>query len=212
MSTRNWTRKDRIACIVIFTICILTFVAFFSTITLSYFYDEHSASGFITAGEVDIVATGGPANDGRIQFPEILHPNTQYKTSEYSGLTYSVKNQGSSGPVYVMLKLESAHLDWIRPYLKTEPTDNKYWVLGDDGYSEYLYYMNPLGISESAVLTTAWQVGNIPQSIQGQAVTYKITAYAVQTQGDALKALIESNSDGWQHAPQIFKDMAGVVA
>ena len=88
MRTRNWTRKDRAACIIIFTICVLTFVVFFSTITLSYFYDEHSASKFITAGEVNVVAMGGPSNDGRIQFPELLTPNTQYGVDKYSDLNY----------------------------------------------------------------------------------------------------------------------------
>ena len=208
MSTRNWTKKDRVACIIIFAICVLTFVVFFSTITLSYFYDEHSASKFITAGEVNIVAGGGPSNDGRIQFPELLAPNTQYKVSEYSDLKYTITNQSTSGDVYVMIKLSSSHIDWIRPVLLSADT-GKYWVSGVEN-TEYLFYMMPLGKGVSAQLTATWQVGNISQTIQGNQVSYTITAYAVQTQGDALKALIESNSDGWQYAPQIFKDMAGV--
>ena len=209
MGAKNWAKKDKIACIIIFTICILTFVAFFSTITLSYFYDEHSASKFIVAGEVDIVALGGPNNDGKIQFPEVLNPNTQYLVSNYSGLRYEIKNQSTSGSVYVMLKITSDYFKWIKPIIVAKST-GKYWVVAE-GHSEYLYLMKPLEKGETVDLASYWQVGNIPQSIQGNAVTYTITAYAVQTQGDALKALMESNSDGWQYAPQIFKDMAGIT-
>ena len=207
MSAKNWTKKDRIASIVIFTICIVTFVVFFSTITLSYFYDEHSASKFLTAGEVNIVVSGGPSNDGRIQFPETILPNTQYSISENTDLKYSISNKSTSGSVYVMLKIDSVYYDWIKPVLAPS-SDGDYWVIGAE--MEYLYYMKPLEKNEQADLCSYWQIGNISNTIKGSTITYIITAYAVQTQGDALKALIESDSDGWQYAPQIFKDMAGI--
>lgn len=213
MNTKHWTKQDRIACVIIFTICIITFVAFLSTMTLSYFYDTHSASGIITAAEVKIKAVGGPENNGQIQFPAVLTPNTQYSVSDYTTngnyhLKYEVVNEGNSGTVYVMLKLESNYLDVIKPLLETV-ADGRYWVTGDV-HSEYLYYMTPLGVNQSAPLCNTWQVGNMSTAIMGEAVTYKITAYAVQTQGTAINEMIAGNVDGWQYAPQIFKDMAGV--
>lgn len=213
MNSKSWTKQDRIACIIIFTICVITFVAFLSTMTLSYFYDTHSASGIITAANVKITAVGGPENNGQIQFPTVLLPNTQYGVSDYTtngnfNLKYEVVNQGNSGSVYVMLKLESNYFDVIKPILKTS-VDGRYWVTGD-AHSEYLYYMIPLEVDHSAPLCDSWQVGNISTAIMGSAVTYKITAYAVQTQGTAIKEMIAGGVDGWQYAPQIFKDMAGV--
>ena len=206
MDTKNWSKKDRIACIIIFSICILTFVVFVSAMTLSYFYDTHSASGIITAGEVKIAALGGPSNDGKIQFPSVLAPNTQYFVEDDNNLMYSVVNRSSTGSVFVMLKLESDYFNIVKPILEPN-SDGSYWATGE-GDSHYLYYMKPLEQGESALLCDAWQVGNISNLIKGSAITYTITAYAVQSQGDAVIALVDSNSDGWGNAPQIFVDMA----
>lgn len=210
MSTKNWTKKDKIACIIIFSICILTFVVFLSTMTLSYFYGEHSANGLITAGEVKIKAIGGPTNNGQIQFPEVLLPNTQYQVSDYVtngnyDLAYSVLNEGTSGAVFVMVKLDSNYINVIRPTLKTQELGG-YWVSGVE-HGEYLYYMKPLESNQQASLCSSWQVGNYTNALKGKAINYKITAYAVQVQGDAVDAMISGNVDGWQYAPQIFKDM-----
>ena len=210
MDTKKWTKKDKIACIVIFTICILTFIVFLSTMTLSYFYDDHSANGLIVAGEVKIKTIGGPTNNGQIQFPEILIPNTQYKVADYKtdsnyNLAYEVVNESTSGAVFVMLKLESDYFGIIKPTLKSQ-INGDYWVTGENN-SQYLYYMRPLDVGQQASLCDSWQVGNYTNALNGRAVNYKITAYAVQIQGTAVDELIASNVDGWQYAPQIFKDM-----
>ena len=203
MNTKNWTKKDKVACIIIFVISILTFVVFLSTMTLSYFYDEHSASDFVTAGTVSIKVTGGSDGNGSIEFPSVLTPNTFYKTSEYNKLIYKVTNTSTSGDIYLMIKLESDYINLIRPSI-----DRNYWVVGGDN-AEYLYYIKPIARNTTVDLCTSWQVGNFTNAtvMDGTAVTYKITAYAVQAQGGALEALIAGNVDGWQYAPQIFRDI-----
>ena len=207
MSTKHWTKKDKIACTIIFVISILTFVVFLSTMTLSYFYDEHSASDIITAGTVSIKVTGGSDGNGSIEFPSVLTPNTLYNTSDYSELIYRVTNTSTSGDIYLMLKLESANVKLIRPVLKGSSTGHYFAVGGDN--AEYLFYMTPLAKNTAATLCTEWQVGNFTNAsaLDGSAITYTITAYAVQAQGGAVEALIAGNVDGWQYAPQIFRDM-----
>ena len=162
------------------------------------------------AGEVKIRTIGGPTNNGQIQFPEVLLPNTHYdvsdhKTGDNYNLAYEVVNESTSGAVFVMLKIESSYYDIIKPILNSQ-INGDYWVTGD-GHSEYLYYMKPLEAGQQAALCSSWQVGNYGNALNGSAINYKITAYAVQIQGSAIDEMIAANVDGWQYAPQIFIDM-----
>lgn len=205
MNTKNWTKKDKVACTIIFTICILTFVVFLSTMTLSFFYDEHSASDIITAGTVSISVTGGADGKGGIEFPEVLAPNTIYSTTDYPSLAYKVTNTSTSGSIYLMIKLSSENIYVIRPIMRVVTTNDKFVVGGDN--AQYLFYMQPIAKNSTVQLTNSWQVGNFTNAIDGSQVTYKITAYAVQAQGGAVEALIAGQVDGWQYAPQVFRDM-----
>ncbi len=203
MERKKWTRKDKIACITIFSICIITAVVFLSTMTLSYFFDTHSASQVITAGSVSIEVTGGNSN-GYIEFSDTLVPNTQYSVTNNTKLT--IKNTSTSGAVFIMVKITSDYSRLIRPITTASSLVNgQYWVVGTN--MDYFYYMSPLNQNYSCDLCDGWQVGNITNAIGGSDVNYKLTVYAVQYQGGAVTALINSNTDGWQYAPQIFKDM-----
>lgn len=202
---KQWTKQDRIACITIFAICVITFVSFLSAMTLSYFFDTHTAENILTSGEVKISVSGGPNNDGQIQFPLVVMPNTQYSAIDDPNLKYTILNEGTSGTVYVMVKLDSTYSNIIMP------TVNENWVTGEgEGGSTYLFYMGKLDIGQSITLCDYWQIGNYENSIDGRTVTYTITAKAIQTQGSALSNMILASQGGWQYAPQIFKDMAGV--
>jgi len=223
MEKEKWSKKDKIACSVIFAVAIITFVVFFSTITLSYFFDTHEAFDDITAGSVSIVVQGGPNNDGQIKFPEVLTPNTQYKVEDYMtgsnyDMMYRVQNKSTSGAVFVMLKLESNYLDLIRPSINRDYSYT-YWVCGTnyeddwDGKTEYLYYMSAIGKdSTTNWLCKYWQVGNFERPLSGSQINMSITAYAVQAQGGAVLELIDDGTDGWQYAPQIFIDMVEAYA
>lgn len=203
MERKKWTKKDKIACITIFSICIITAVVFLSTMTLSYFFDTHSASQVITAGSVSIKVTGGNSA-GYIEFSDTLTPNTQYKVTDNTKL--NIQNTSTSGAVFLMVKITSDYSRLIRPMLQaTSWETGKYWVVGTN--MDYFYYMSPLDTNYSCDLCDGWQVGNITNAISGSSVEYKITVYAVQYQGGAVTSLINSNTDGWQYAPQIFKDM-----
>ena len=92
MNTDKWTKKDKIACSIVFVVSVIVFVVFFSTMTLAYFFDTHTASDVITAGQVSIKAIGGPNNDGQIKFPEVLTPNTQYAVDNSLYMTGSNQN------------------------------------------------------------------------------------------------------------------------
>lgn len=214
MEKQKWTKKDKIACSIIFAISITIFVVFFSSMTLSYFFDTHSASDLITAGSVSISLQGGPNGDGQIKFPEVLNPNSTYNVSDYvTGSNYdmgvSVKNTSTSGPVFIMVKLESEYLKYLRPVLKIDSLGN-YWIGGtttsDSEY--YLYYMNAVGQGVSTeFICNSWQMGDYSRALSGSQVTMKITAYAIQSQGGAVLEMIAGNVDGWQNAPQLFVKM-----
>jgi hypothetical protein len=108
-----------------------------------------------------------------------------------------------------MLKITSDYFRYIKPILGSNDT-GQYWVVGEgSGHSNYLYYMKPIAPNEEVVLCNGWQVGNITNAIKGSAVTYTITAHAVQIQGGAINELM-AGDDGWQYAPQIFRDMVSV--
>ena len=163
----------------------------------------------LTAGNVSIKVSGGSDGNGSIEFPEVLTPNTQYSVIDDTNLVYRVTNTGTSS-IYLMLKLESTYLDIIRPTLISNIySEGKYFVCGE-GHSEYLFYMKAVNKNENVTLCTQWQVGNFTNDISGNSVDYKITAYAVQSEGGAIDAMIAGNVDGWQYAPEIFKTMAGV--
>ena len=216
MNTKKWTRKDKIACTIIFVVSILTFVVFLSTMTLSYFYDEHSANKVIVAGKVSVKITVSGVENAKLQFPEILTPNTTYNVSEYSGLNCKVTNTSTSGNIYLMIKLKSEYIDIIRP-ITTISYNNVYFVYGngtDDASTpevedncRYLFYMKSIGPWEYATLCDSWQVGNYTNKLKGSEIDYEITAYAVQTQGGAVQALMDGHVDGWQYAPEIFRNM-----
>lgn len=220
MGKEKWTKKDKIACSIIFAVAILTFVVFFSTITMSYFFDSHQALDTVTAGNVNIVALGGPNNDGQIKFPEVLTPNTLYKVEDYMtgsnyDMLYRVQNKSNSGSIYVMVKLESNYLDLVRPRPDmTYSSGYSYWLSGGnydpswDGKTEYFYYMSPVANNATTEwLCRYWQVGNFTNELKGSQINMSITAYAVQAQGGAVLDLINNNVDGWQYAPQVFIDM-----
>lgn len=216
MKQQSWTKKDKILSVAIFTVAIAVFVVFFSTVTFSYFFDTTSLSDTAVAGYVSIETLGGPNNDGKIKFPEVITPNTSYAIDNTLYMTggnynmgYSVKNNGQA-PVYVMVKLEGEHIDLIRP-TSVSTYDGKYWAVGqnfDLSKEIYMYYMTSVEANvETAKLCDYWQVGNFDNLLAGKDVKIKITAYAVQSQGQAASEMIAGNIDGWQYAPALFKDM-----
>lgn len=217
----KWTKKDKIACTIIFSIAIITFAVFFSGITLSYFFDTHTAFDTIEAGRVDIEIVGGANNDGQIKFPSVITPNTLYSIDDYMtgsnrDLALKVKNNSTSGPVFIMVKLTSDDLDVISPVSYTD-TRGKYWVSGE-GHPEYLYYMTALDQNDiTNPLCYYWQVGNFDDPVKNDGqfpnISLKTNAYAVQAQGGAVLELINDTTStedaikGWRFAPQIFRDM-----
>jgi len=221
MNTEKWTKKDKIACSIVFVISLVVFVVFFSTMTLAYFFDTHTASDVITAGQVSIKAIGGPNNDGQIKFPEVLTPNTQYSvgnsqymTGSNQNMAYAVQNTGVI-PIYVMVKIEGGYLDYIVPTTYHNSWSVNYWAIGN-GFESidntlYFFYMTQVakGMNTTS-LCQQWQTKNFTNAIAGSDVSIKITAYAVQAQGSAVKEMILGNIDGWQYAPEIFKTNVGI--
>lgn len=220
MGTDKWTKKDKIACSIVFVVSVVVFVVFFSTMTLAYFFDTHTASDVITAGQVSIKAIGGPNNDGQIKFPEVLTPNTQYSvndslymTGSNQNLAYAVQNTGAI-PIYVMVKVEGTYLDYILPTTYSD-FSGTYWAIGSGFEAEdntlYFFYMSPVTKNMTTRnLCSQWQTKNFTNAIAGEGISIKITAYAVQTQGDAVKDMIQGSIDGWQYAPQLFKTNVGM--
>jgi len=207
---QTWTKKDKIACIFIFTIAILTFVTFLSTITLSYFYDKHTVNDIVTAGKVSITVKGGHDGNGTIKFPDVITPYTSYRTDSYPELAYTVKNTSTSGAIFLMLEVRN-NFDGVIIPTRHGMNSHQYFYQGDpdatyaegDSATNYLFYYEPLLYNNSVTVIQSWYVGNIGNDISGNDVSITITAHAVQVQGGA----IEHMQGGWQYAPAEFIEM-----
>lgn len=190
---KSWTKKDKIACIIIFVMAVLTTVVFVSSITLSYLFDTHSVNGALTAGLVDFKFGGGTNNDGKIELPATISPNTEYIASKYS---FTITNTSTSGAIFVYVKVEAN--DYIRSVLyndnwKGSTTDNSYY-----------YYMAPVAQNSTITFCTGFKTLDFGNINAGEKITITLTVGAVQAQGGACKAMIEDNVDGWGYAPTEF--------
>lgn len=186
---KNWTKKDKIACIIIFAMAILTTITFVSSITYSFLFDTHSVSDAITAGKVSLNLTGP------IQFPTTITGNTVYSGANY---TLNITNTSTSGAVYVYVCFEGN--DFIRPIPKD--TD---WCGGDtDETKNYFFYKGKVTIGSTITFCEAFRTLDIGNSVENSAVNINFTVGAVQAQAGACEALIQGGVEGWANAPASF--------
>jgi len=196
----NWTKKDRIACVIIFVMAIVITITFVSSITLSYLFDTHSVSDAITAGKVQFTLGGGPSSDGKIKFADVLSPNTTYTGTNY---TLTIKNTSTSGAVYVYVYVEAS--DVIKPIPKSS-----LWLGGDtEATKGYFFYKGTIAQDATLTFCDAFRTLDFGNPEAGQAVTLNVTVGAVQSQAGACKALINGGVEGWANAPAAFKTYVG---
>lgn len=192
---KSWTKKDKIACIIIFVMAVITTVVFVSSITLSYLFDTHSVNSAITAGLVDFKFTGGPNNDGKIQFPATISPNTIYSGTNY---TFTITNTSTSGAIFIYVKVEA------NDYVRALPASTTW--LGSTTNNNYYFYKAAVSQNTSVTFCTKFKTLDFGNTNAGEKVTVTLTVGAVQSQGGACTALINSSVDGWENAPTTFKN------
>lgn len=196
----SWTKKDRAACIIIFSMAIVLTITFVSSITLSYLFDTHSVSGAITAGQVLFTIGGGPNSDGKIKFAEVLSPNTTYTGTDY---TLTITNKSTSGDIYLYVYVEAS--DIIKPVPKSN-----LWLGGDTNDTKgYFFYKGKVTQNTTLTFCDAFRTLDFGNPDAGQSVTLKVTVGAVQAQAGACKALIQGGVEGWANAPSAFKTFVG---
>ena len=190
---KSWTKKDKIACIIIFVMAVITTVVFVSSITLSYLFDTHSVNSAITAGLVDFKFTGGPNNDGKIQFPSTISPNTVYSGANY---TFTITNTSTSGAIFIYVKVEA------NDYVRALPASTTW--LGSTTDNNYYFYKAAVPQNASITFCTRFKTLDFGNANAGEKVTVTLTVGAVQAQGGACTALISGKVDGWENAPTAF--------
>lgn len=135
----------------------------------------------------------------KLDFDDVIVPNTTYTGSNYS---VAITNSGNSGPIYLRVKVENAHADLMDYILASESL----WAKGGADNNEY-YYLSTLnkGATQSffAGINTK---NNFTNDVAGETVDIKFTVYAIQSQYDAVK----QDSSWTTHAPQAFKTFIGL--
>ena len=186
---KSWTKKDKIACIIIFAMAIFTTITFVSSITFSFLFDTHSVSDAITAGKVELNVAGP------IQFPTVVTGNTVYSGTNY---TLKVTNKSTSGDVYIYVCYEG------NAFVKPIPNGTN-WLGGDtDLTKNYFFYKDKVPAGTTITFCEAFRTLDIGNSVEGTAVNVNFTVGAVQAQAGACKALIDSGVEGWKNAPTAF--------
>lgn len=191
---KNWTKKDKIACIAIFAMSVIVAITFISTITMSYLFDTHSLDNTLTAGLVDFKFGGGTNNDGKFALP-VLNPNNYYSGDDY---TLTITNTSTSGAVFVCVKVETADYVRVLPY-------NNMWVGGTE--NNYYYYNGAISKSGAITFMNSFRTLDFNNTVgnAAESVNIKFIVTAIQAQGGACKALIESGTGCWAYAPETFK-------
>lgn len=199
---KDWTKKDKVACITIFVLAIVITITFVSSITMSYLFDTHSVTDAITAGRVELTF-GGSNSNGQIKFDSVLKPNTTYaSTSSDNSYTFTIKNSGTSGSVYIYVCVEGN--DFITPIISRD-----WYGSTTEGHRNYYFYKTAVSQGATVTFCTAFRTLNFGNEYAGEAVTLNITVGAVQTQGNACKELISSGVEGWKYAPANFQSILG---
>lgn len=193
---REWTKKDKVACITIFTLAILITITFVSSMTLSFLFDTHSVSDAITAGKVELEFSGANTN-GQIKFPTVVEPNTTYYSTSSTDYSFKIKNISTSGAIYVYVCVELN--DYISPVLSAN------WLQSTtEGKRNYYFYNKSVDAGSTIVFCDVFRTLNFKNANAGESVSLTLTVGAVQTQGGACKELINSQVAGWAYAPADF--------
>ena len=211
MST--WTKKDKVACVAIFVIAVLIFVAFLSTITLAFFMDTRTMNKTLTVPGLTFEVTGESGNTSYSIALNIDYPNSiMAPTSAFGNTpldTFGVRNTSTSTglSMFLMVKVDNTQPNYVFPRTRQN------WVKGSE--VGYWYYCGVVAPGNWVEFNDTWQTGNFPNSLMGTTVSLTLTAYAVQavpTTGSvtavesAVGDLMDDSTSPWYYAPQVFKD------